>query len=127
MRMTRLAARHAVPLVVRASTPQTFLGLGIFLEAALFLSGSYLLLKALWRPLETGESAIIAAGLLLTLASFLLFYLVRARIGDELAKTDELEERPVMVEVPLAALRISVEARTRAEQALRQDGLPGPM
>jgi hypothetical protein len=127
MRMTRLAARHEVPLVVRASTPRTFLGLGVFTEAALLFSGSYLFLKALWKPLETGEAAVIVAGLLLTLASFLLFYLVRPRIGDELARTDELEDQPVFVEVPLTALGASLEVRKRAEQALKQDGLPGPM
>ena len=122
MRLTRLTARHGVPLVVRASTPRTFLGLGVFTEATLFFSGSYLLLKALWRPLETGESAVIAAGLLLASASFLLFYMVRPRIGE----TDEPREEPVLVEVPLTAHGASLEARKRAEQALEEDGLPGP-
>lgn len=107
--------------------PRTFLGLGVFTQAALFFSGSYLLLKALWRPLETGDSAVIAAGLLLATASFLLFYMVRPRIGEELARTDELREEPVLVEVPLTAHDASLEARKRAEQALEEDALPGPM
>jgi hypothetical protein len=42
-------------------------------------------------PLETGETALIVAGLLLALATFLLLYMVHPRVGGALAQSDEGE------------------------------------
>jgi hypothetical protein len=64
--------------VVRASRPRTFLGLSLFTEVALLVSGGYLLVEVFWRPLQAGEVSILAAGLLLALASFLLLYMILA-------------------------------------------------
>ena len=42
-------------------------------------------------PLETGETALIVAGLLLALATFLLLYMVGPRVGGALVQSDEGE------------------------------------
>ncbi len=69
------AAHHGRPLVVRGSLPRTFLGIGIFAEVGLLFAGVYLLSEALRRPLEAQQGAVISAGVLLSLATVLLFYL----------------------------------------------------
>jgi hypothetical protein len=127
MRETRTATRHEIPLIARASLPRTFLSLGVFAEATLLASGSYLLVNALRRPLETGETAIVVAGVLLALGSILLFYMVKPMARGELARREETENEPGPFEAPLPACGEVEEARRRAEEALEQDELPGPM
>jgi hypothetical protein len=130
MRMTRMMTmtpRHETLLVVRASLPRTFRSLGVFTEAALFFCGGYLLLQVMRSPLETGEAAIIAAGLILPLASVLLFYLVRPGLNEGLAQADESAADVRRLEVPLTAYGEAVQARKKAEHALDKDELPGPM
>ncbi len=119
MRTTRVPARHEVPLVVRASTPRTFLGLGVFTETGLVLCGSYLLLKALWWPLETGETAVIVSGLLLATATFLFFYMVRPGFSLALAQTDEdeIQDEPPLLQAPVTTYRVAVEPREKAAHA----------
>jgi hypothetical protein len=113
MRTTRVPSRREVPLVVRASMPRTFLGLGVFTETGLLLCGSYLLLKALWWPLETGETAVIVAGLLLALATFLLLYMVRPGVSIALAQTDDdgIQDEAPQLQAPLTIYRVAVEAQ----------------
>jgi hypothetical protein len=55
MRMARpmaAAAHQSTPLVVRASLPRTFLGLGIFAEASLVFAGIDVLMEEMRRSLE---------------------------------------------------------------------------
>ncbi len=67
-----IAAIHRdTPLVVRASLPRTFLGLGIFAEAGLLASGIYLLMGDVKHPLEADPASMIAASVLLALATVL--------------------------------------------------------
>jgi len=127
MRMMTMAPRHGTPLVVRASLPRTFRSLGVFTEAALFFCGGYLLLQVMRNPLETGEAAIIAAGLILALASVLLFYLVRPGLNEALAQADESEGEERRLEAPLTAYGEAMQALKKAERALDKDELPGPM
>jgi hypothetical protein len=47
--------------------------------------------QAMRWPLETGETALIVAGLLLALATFLLLYMVGPRVGGALVQSDEGE------------------------------------
>jgi hypothetical protein len=120
MRTTRMPPRHEVPLVVRASTLRTFLGLGVFTETALLLCGGYLLLKALWWPLETGETAVIVSGLLLTTATFLFLYMVRPGFSLALAATDEDEtpHEPPQLQAPVTTYSVAVEPREKAARAV---------
>jgi hypothetical protein len=57
---------------MRASTSRTFLELGVFTETGLLFCGGYRLLRVLWWPLKTGETARTVAGVLLAQATFLL-------------------------------------------------------
>ena len=123
-----ITARHGVPLVVRASLPRTFLGLGIFVEGCLIFTGAYLLLECLRSPLEARPEAVISAGVLLSLATMLLFYLVGPKGSRALAREDDAPSGQGNVEVPLTVFGESVQSRRKAEQAMVQgERLPGPM
>ena len=123
-----LTAQNGTPLVVRASLPRTFLGMGIFVEACLVFLGVYLLLDSWKRPLEAHQSDVIFAGVLLSLASILLFYLARPKRRDALARVDRQDRGRKFVESPLTAFGESVQSRQRAEQEMGEaERLPGPM
>jgi hypothetical protein len=64
---------------------------------------------------------------MLALASVLLFYLVRPGLNEALAQADEPEGEERRLEVPLTAYGEAVQARNKAERALDDDELPGPM
>lgn len=56
-------SEHPQPaLVVRASLPRTFLGLGLCLEAGLLACGGYLVEQALREPLHADQTAVLAGG-----------------------------------------------------------------
>ena len=115
-----MSARHEVPLVVRASVLRTFLGLSVFTETALLLCGGYLLLKALWWPLETGETAVIVSGLLLAMATFLFLYMVRSGVSRALAETDDEETRdePPKLQESATTNTVAVEPPEKAAHAV---------
>jgi len=71
-----LLTRGRTPLVVKASLPRTFLGLGLFVEIGLLFFGCYLLSQAILQPLESGTTAVLGGAFFLSLATVLLFYLV---------------------------------------------------
>jgi hypothetical protein len=53
MKIAEASGRRKTPLVVRASLPRVFLGLGVFMEASLLFCGSYLLANVIcnrWMP-----------------------------------------------------------------------------
>ena len=75
MRIVETFGRSKTPLVVKASLPRVFLGLGLFTETLLLFCGSYLLAEAIVQPLDAGTFSLIGGGLLLALATVLLFYL----------------------------------------------------
>jgi hypothetical protein len=122
------AAHHGTPLVVRASLPRTFLGLELFVEGSLLFAGVYLLSEVLKRPLEAQQGAVIGAGVLLSLATVLLFYLAWPRRYEALAREDDPSVEERRLEPPLPAYGESDEARQRAEAAMiRATQLPEPM
>jgi hypothetical protein len=132
MRVVRLLAEPAhqsTPLVVRASLPRTFLGLGIFAEVGLVFVGIYLLMEEMKRPLEADPSSVIGAGVLLALATILFFYLVSAKRFEQLSKEDDVGGEDKPPESPLTAYGESLQARLRAERILEEEEetLPGPM
>ena len=91
-------------------------------------AGGYLLSEALRRPLEAQQGAVISAGVLLSLATVLLFYLVRPKRFEALAKKDGPNGEERQVESPLTLYGESVQTRQRATKALEEtDRLPGPM
>jgi hypothetical protein len=123
-----MTAHHGTPLVVRASLPRTFLGLGIFVEGCLLVTGVYLLSESLKRPLEARQESVIAAGVLLSLATVLLFYLARPNRRDALAREENPQREQRSAEAALTAFGESVHARQRAEQKMETaEHLPGPM
>jgi hypothetical protein len=99
--------------------PRTFLGLGVFAETGLLFCGGYLLLKALWSPLETGETAVIVAGLLLALATFLLLYMVRPGVSVALAQRDEdeIQVESRQLQPPVTGYDAAAKPREKAAHA----------
>ena len=119
---------HGTPLVVRASMPRTFLGIGLFVEGCLMFLGVYLLLDFWKRPLEAQQGNVIFAGLLLSLATVLLFYLARPNRLDALARVDREVREQRFVEASRTFLGESLQARQRAGQKVEEaERLPGPM
>src|SRR5208337_204008 len=91
MRIIRSAsavAHYKTPLVVRASLPRTFWSLGAFVEFGLLFCGVYLLVEVSLKPLEADLVSIMSAGVILALASVLLFYMVRPQRKRVLPKPD---------------------------------------
>jgi hypothetical protein len=132
MRVMRLAeanTHQSTPLVVRASLPRTFLGLGIFAEAGLVFTGVYILMEEMKRPLEADPSSVIGAGVLLALATILLFYLVGVKRFEHLSKEDDIGGEEKLPATSLTAFGEAVQTRLRAERVLEEeeDALPGPM
>lgn len=80
---------HRIPLVMRARFERTFFGLGLFAAITLFLCGAYLLTEAIRDPLEATEAAVICAGFTLSLASFVLTYLIWPRAKSALVKDQD--------------------------------------
>jgi len=132
MRAERSAAlleHDRTPLVVRGSLPRTFMTLGIFVELSLLFCGLYMLWEALVRPLEANGTAVVGGGVMLALASVLLFYMVRPRRNEILARREavSVEERQFREKV-LTAYGEALHARIEAERVLEEeDELPGPM
>jgi len=129
IRLDSTSARYRTPLVVRAGLPRTFWSLGAFVELGLFSCGFYLLAEASLEPLEADEVSILGAGLILALASVLLFYMIRPHRKEALTRRDERRSsRDSHEPAALSARDGSVEARRETARALldNQD-LPGPM
>ena len=89
--------------------------------------GVYLLVGVLKSPLDADQSAVIFAGVLLALATILLFYMLSPKRFEALARDDEARSEEPLLELPLTAYGEAVQARQRAEQSLEEDLLPGPM
>lgn len=120
---------NRVPLVVRARVERTFFGLGLFAAINLFLCGAYLLMDAIRNPLVASETAIVAAGFMLSLASFLFTYLVWPRAKSALGRDPDFArpERSVRGAV-LAAFGEALHTPIEAKRTLTESkNLPGPM
>ena len=68
---------HSWPLVVRGGLARTFGSLAGFLALLFLCVGLYLIRQALEAPLETGDAAVITAGVVIALAAVLIFFLIR--------------------------------------------------
>jgi type VI protein secretion system component VasK len=125
-----LAHRYKLPLVVRGSLPRTFWGLGLFAEASLLFTGIYLFSEAILRPLEASPVSVLAAGVILALATILLFYLISPWRKDSLAQFDDAEVQELPREKTLADFANTLQKRIEANLVLdekRDTKLPGPM
>jgi hypothetical protein len=81
--LVRVAAHHAVkPLVIRGGLARTFGSLVSFLAVLFLCFGSYLLGDAFEHPLAAQAAAILAAAFRITLASILLYFLLKHRHGQ---------------------------------------------
>jgi hypothetical protein len=89
--------------------------------------GIYMLVGVLKSPLEADQAEVIIAGVLLALATILLFYLIGPSRFYALAKHERSRREEAWGDGPLTAYGEAVQARQRAEKALEKDGLPGPM
>ena len=129
IRIDSASAPYKTPLVVRASLPRTFWSLGAFVEFGLIFCGIYLLAEASLKPLEADQASIIGAGVMLALASVLLFFMIRPHRKEVLARPDAPRRARDWQEPPsLAAYRTAVQARREAEHELQDnEDLPGPM
>jgi len=129
IRMDTASVHYKTPLVVRASLPRTFWSLGAFAEIGLFSCGIYLLAEAILKPLEADQASILGAGVMLALASVLLFYMVRPHRKEALPKPDvRPPSRDSHELLALSASDGSAEARRETARALLDDqDLPGPM
>ena len=128
--METVCERDKTPLVVRGSLPRTFRTLGLLMELTLFFCGTYLLVNVIKRPLEADPPSVIGAGVMLALASTLLFYMVWPLRREAMARREysagDVERLPDSV---LTAYGEAMQTRQRAERALLQgaEDLPGPM
>jgi len=103
-RTSSVSAHCRTPLVVRASLPRTFWTLGAFVEFGLIFCGIYLLAEACLKPLEADQVSVLSGGVFLALASVLLYYLIRPRSKQVLARPEA--RRPSRVQpaqLPVAA------------------------
>jgi|SRR5271157_1482154 len=129
IRMDSTSAHYKTPLVVRASLPRTFRSLGAFAELGLFSCGIYLLAEATLKPLEADQASILSAGVLLALATVLLFYMIRPHRKEALTRPDARRpSRDAHEPSALSAGDRSAEARREtARELLDNQDLPGPM
>lgn len=128
--METLCERDKTPLVVRGSLPRTFRTLGLIIELCLFFFGTYLLINVIERPLEADPPSVIGAGVMLALASTLLFYMVWPLRKEAMAQRENpAGQQDRLPESVLTAYGETMQARQRAERALLEDAedLPGPM
>jgi hypothetical protein len=132
MRATKIEVLHGhgrMPLVMRGRFERTFFGLGLFAAINLFLWGIYLLTEVIRDPLKANETAVIAAGFALALASFLIVYLVWPRGRSALARHDEFDRDPEYSKGPvLTVYGEGVQNRLEAKRGSgEEENLPGPM
>jgi hypothetical protein len=127
-RINSASAHYKTPLVVRASLPRTFWSLGAFVEFGLIFCGVYLLAEAGRKPLEADQFSIISAGVILALASVLLFYMVRPRRKQVLPRPEASRfSRHWSEELTLPAHGFAVPARREAGRAPKKDRIcPAP-
>jgi len=119
-------ARNRTPLAVRGSSTHTFRSLGLFAEAGLLFCGGYLLAEAILSPLKAGVMSVIGGGLLLGLATVLLFYLAWPTYAKCVSHREEpgdpgVGQSPNFEEEPLQS------HRKRAWVLEKEEELPGPM
>jgi hypothetical protein len=80
--LVRVAAHHVKPLVIRGGLARTFGSLASFLAVLFLLGGLYLLGDAFEHPLTAQAVAVLAAAFSITLASILLYFLLKPRHGQ---------------------------------------------
>ena len=97
MRIVEALERSKTPLVVKASLPRVFLGLGLFTEVGLLFCGSYLLTEAIVQPLDAGTFSVVGGGVFLALATVLLFYLAWPGGKRKMSRREERAHRHIEV------------------------------
>ena len=129
MRMETVCERDKTPLVVRGSLPRTFRTLALVTEISLVFCGAYLLINVIERPLEADQPSVIGAGVMLALASTLLFYMVWPLRREAMAQRETRRSTDINPLESILTTYGETIARQRAQQALLEDAedLPGPM
>ncbi len=128
--METVCERDKTPLVVRGSLLRTFRTIGLVMQISLFFCGTSLLVNVIKRPLEADPFSVIGAGVMLALASTLLFYMVWPLRREAMAQREypagKVERLPDSI---LTAYGEAMQTRKRAERALLENAedLPGPM
>src|ERR1017187_416377 len=102
-------ARHATPLVAR-----------------LIFGGVYLLVGVLKSPLEADQTAVICPGVLLALATILLFYMLSPKRFEVVARDDEARSDEPLLEIPLTADGEAPQARQRRNKLWKKIDWLGP-
>lgn len=121
MRMEVLTEQDREPLVVRSRFERTFFGLGLFAAVTLFLWGAYLLTEAIRNPLRATGVAVLVAGFMLALASFLMAFLVWPRGRRALARDEDPDEDFEYTRGPvLSVYGVAVQERLDAKQVLQE-------
>jgi riboflavin transporter FmnP len=80
--LVRDAVHQVKPLVLRGGLAHTFGSLAGFLAVLFLLFGLYLLGDAFEHPLAAQAVAVLAAAFSITLASILLYFLFKPRLGQ---------------------------------------------
>jgi hypothetical protein len=81
--LVRVAAHHVVkPLVIRGGLARTFGSLASFSAVLFLVGGLYLLGDAFEHPLAAQAVAVLAAAFSITLASILLYFLLKPHHGQ---------------------------------------------
>jgi hypothetical protein len=126
MRIVEAFGHSKTPLVVKASLPRVFLGLGLFTETLLLFCGSYLLAEAIVQPLDAGTFSVVGGGMFLALATVLLFYLAWPGRKRRMSRREEpIRRRP---EVPFQEQREAAQTQRQTHWASGKKGeLARPM
>lgn len=120
-----LSRKDRTPLVVKASLPRAFLGVGVFLEIGLLFLGSYLLADAILRPLQAGTEMVLAGAVFLALATVLLFYLVWPAKAKSISRRDDSED--CYQETITVYAKAVPEQRETTWLVPKKENLPRPM
>jgi hypothetical protein len=127
-----LRRRRRAPLAVRARFEWTFFSTGLFATVILFCCGAYLLTEAISDPPDPFASGtvIVTAGFILSLASFLLTYLVWPRAKTAFARSEHFHwQREVFRGPVVNVYRFARNTRTETSRTVTdsEPQIPGPM
>ena len=101
MRIENVHEGGKLPLVAQGRFDRTLFGLGLFTASSLFVCGIYLLGGAMLDLLGATVVAVLVAGFTLSLASFLVGFLVWSRGKELLARRREAKWEAVYAPGPV--------------------------
>ncbi len=96
--------QRELALSARGRFERTFFGLGLFAATNVFPCGAYLLGGALLDPLRATDVAMVVAGFVLALASFVVAYLIWSRGREALARRREMRREAAYPKGPVLTI-----------------------